>query len=393
MRRRIYLDHAATRFPKPEIVLQTMYEHAHSQEAAVGRGAYQASQQASQILDSLRREIRLWIDAATSDEISLQSGGTEAINVGLLGLLRPGDHVVTTAAEHNSVLRPLKHLVDQQVIRWTVVPVGGDAVVDPDAVLAATNETTRLIAIVHAVNVNGAVQPVKTIGQSLAQRYAEASKPILFCDAAQSFGHLPLSVRELGIDVLASPGHKGGQGPLGTGFLYLRQSLHDDIQPTRFGGTGGQSESLHPPNEYPAKLEPGNRNVPAAAGWLAGLQHAWQGQPSPQQAVEQHAAILGQLAQQLYARLSEQPNLRVIGRPATPLLPVASIAVDGLPAAEAAMILDGEFGIEVRSGLHCAALVHEAIGSPIDGTLRISCGEETSASDLDALLDALAELS
>lgn len=393
MRQRIYLDHAATRFPKPEVVLQTMHEHALKQEAAVGRGAYQASQHASQVLDSLRRELRLWIDAATSDELTLQSGGTEAINVGLLGLLRAGDHVVTTAAEHNSVLRPLKHLVDQEVISWTVVPVDQGAQVDPEAILAAINDKTRMIAIVHAVNVNGAVQPVKTIGQLLAQRYADARKPILFCDAAQSFGHLPLSVRECGIDALASPGHKGGQGPLGTGFLYLRQTLHEQIQPTRFGGTGGQSESLLPPDDFPAKLEPGNRNVPAYAGWLAGLQQAWAGQASPQEAMTQHAVTLQELAGQLYTRLTELPNVRVIGCPKDTLLPVASIAVDGLPAADAAMILDGEFGIEVRSGLHCAALVHEAIGSPIDGTLRISCGEETSESDLDALVDALSQLS
>lgn len=393
MRQRIYLDHAATRFPKPEVVLQTMHEHTLKQEAAVGRGAYQASQHASQVLDSLRRELRLWIDAATSDELTLQSGGTEAINVGLLGLLRGGDHVVTTAAEHNSVLRPLKHLVDQEVISWTVVPVDQGAQVDPEAILSAINDKTRMVAMVHAVNVNGAVQPVKAIGELLAQRYADACKPILFCDAAQSFGHLPLSVREFGIDALASPGHKGGQGPLGTGFLYLCKSLHEQIQPTRFGGTGGQSESLLPPDDFPAKLEPGNRNVPAYAGWLAGLQQAWAGKGSPQEAMKQHAVTLQERAERLYKRLTELPNVRVIGRPKKTLLPVASIAVDGLPAADAAMILDGEFGIEVRSGLHCAALVHEAIGSPIDGTLRISCGEETSESDLDALVDALSQLS
>jgi len=389
--RRIYLDHAATRFPKPAAVLDAMHAYSSHEEAAVGRGAYRYSQAAGQIVARLRRELADWIEAADAVEMSLHAGGTEALNAALFGILRPGDHVVTTAAEHNSVLRPLTHLVDNEVIRLTVVSADATGTVDADQVLQAIRPETRMVAIVHAANVNGAVQPVVTIGQALADRYPDNHKPLLLCDAAQSFGHLPLSVVDARIDLLAAPGHKGGDGPLGTGFLYARQTVHAALRPTIFGGTGSQSESLRMPRDYPSVLEAGNMNVPALAGWLAGLT-ARRGNDSPQQVLVRSSDQLRDLANELYQRLEVIEGIRLIGKPATLNLPVASIAVNELSASDAAMILDSEFGVEVRSGLHCAALIHKAIGSPSDGTLRISCGQTTTLEELDHLADALSQL-
>jgi selenocysteine lyase/cysteine desulfurase len=298
--------------------------------------------------------------------------------------------VVTTAAEHNSVLRPLHHLAMQQVIEITVVPVDQAGTVDADAVLRAVRPETRLVAVVHAANVNGAVQPVRAIGHALATAGAE-HKPLLLCDAAQTFGHMPLSVAAEHLDLLAAPGHKGGGGPLGTGFLYVRRCVQHQLLPTRFGGTGTQSESLEMPTDFPSAFEAGNLNVPALAGWRAGLNERRGDRPAGQ-VLEATAERMRVLAEQLHARLEAIPNLRVVGRPAKLDLPVASLAVPGLAASEAALILDTEFGIEVRSGFHCAALVHQAIASPPDGTLRVSCGETTESAELDALVEALAEL-
>ncbi|QDV86647.1 aminotransferase class V-fold PLP-dependent enzyme [Planctomycetes bacterium TBK1r] len=391
MNRRIYLDHAATCFPKPAVVLDAMHAYSVRDEAAAGRGAYRASRNAGEIIARLRRELAAWTGAASDQEISLHTGGTSALNAALLGMLRPGDHVVTTAAEHNSVLRPLQHLVANQTITWTVVPVDPHGQVDAADVIAAITPQTRMVSIVHAANVNGTLQPVEEIGRRLHGQFAAADKPLLMSDAAQTFGHLPLSVSQAHLDVLAAPGHKGGAGPLGTGFLYVRREVQDRIRPTVFGGTGTRSESLEMPQEYPASFEAGNMNVPAYAGWLAGLRER-RGDGSPELALEQSQAKLAELAAELYRGLESIHGVRVIGRPHDPVLPVASIAIDGLPAADAAMILDSEFGIEVRSGLHCAALIHQAIDSPPDGTVRISCGETTTTEELDCLFNALAEL-
>jgi selenocysteine lyase/cysteine desulfurase len=391
MSSRIYLDHAATRFPKPSVVIETVRQFSLHEEAAVGRGAYRASLNAGKIVDQLRKQLASWIDAESKAEVAIFHGGTSALNAALFGILKPGDHVVTTEAEHNSVLRPLKYLESEGQISWTLVPADDRGQVDPTTLLDAVTEATRLVAVVHAANVNGVVQPVGQIGRMLTDRFPSDEKPTLLCDAAQTFGHLPLSVREAAIDLLAAPGHKGGCGPLGTGFLYARKSIQPRLRPTTLGGTGSFSESLEIPNDFPTAFEAGNMNVPALAGWSAGLAERTRDR-TPNEALRTTAAKLQPMATELYRRLAHIDQVKLIGPPKTPQLPVASIAIDGMPASEIATILDVEFGIEVRSGLHCAALIHHAIGSPEDGTVRISCGETTTTEELHALETALREI-
>lgn len=387
-RPRVYLDHAATRYPKSETALRAMYEFSRDAEASAGRGGYRSAQEAAAKVTSLRREIAHWIGAEAS-EISLHAGGTEALNAAIFGLLREGDHVVTTAAEHNSVLRPLKFLADQGTIQWTTASVDDRGRVQADEVLRHVQSDTRLIACVHAANVTGTLQPIEAIGQKLRQ--SNAPRPRLLCDAAQTFGHLPIDVEQAGIDFLAAPGHKGGGGPLGTGMLYAHTSTHGMLRPTVLGGTGTRSESLQMPNDYPESFEAGSRNIPALAGWLAELQER-RGDAEPRQVLERTRDQLGERASYLYETLHSVAGVNVIGEPAERVLPVASFTVDTLSAAEVAMILDTEFGIEVRSGMHCAALIHEAIGSPDDGTVRASCAETTTRAEIDQLANALREI-
>ncbi len=226
--RRIYLDHAATSWPKSAAVLDAMNRFARDCGAAAGRGGYRSAAEADRIVTQTRRAIARLVGAKSADCISLHSNGTAALNAAIHGVVRPGDHVVTNAAEHNSVLRPLHFMQQHQQVRLTVIPTDDDGFVDTAQLLEAVTDETRLVTLTHASNVTGAVQPIVAVGQALKNR------PALFlCDAAQTFGSLAVDVVAAGIDLLAAPGHKASGGPLGTGFLYVTQAAHEQIVPWR----------------------------------------------------------------------------------------------------------------------------------------------------------------
>ena len=371
---RIYLDHAATTWPKAECVIEAMSGYARECGTAAGRGAYRSAQQASEIVAETRRRLAQLIAAESGKCISLQASGTAALNVAIHGIgLRAGDHVVTTAAEHNSVLRPLHHLVETIGIQVTTVACDQNGFVHSGQILQSIRKDTRLVAMTHASNVTGAIQPIVDVGEVLREHPA-----LLLCDAAQSLGYLPIDARQLGVDLLAAPGHKGLGGPMGTGILYVSPNVQQNMRPLLQGGTGSQSESLMMPEAFPSKLESGNLNVPAIAGLLAGLQSQ----------VEESS--LAELSSQLHKGLSEIDGLKIFG--SCGAIPIASVAIPGLSPADLAAILDTEFGIETRSGFHCAALIHQYLGSADEGTLRISAGHSTTADEIAAVLNALREI-
>ncbi len=376
MTERLYLDHAATSWPKPSEVVDAMADYIRQCGAAAGRGNYRSATQAAGIVRSLRVAIGRWI-GAPGDLISFHANGTAALNVAIHGLLRPGDHVVTSSAEHNSVLRPLHRLQRDADIRLSIVDCDRFGRVDADQLLGEVTERTRLVALTHASNVTGAIQPVQQVGNALRSHSAW-----LLCDAAQTFGVCPIDVAKLGIDLLAAPGHKGGQGPLGTGLLYAAPDCVDQLRPLLQGGTGSDSESLEMPETYPDKLEAGNLNVPALAGWLAGI-----GDPEDAVSRWEHA---NRLSSRLHNRVGDIEGLTIFGEPGD--LPILSLASGVLAPADLASILDSDYQIETRAGLHCAALIHKTIGSHPDGTLRISAGTSTTESDIDRVADALAEI-
>ncbi len=377
-RQRLYLDHAATSWPKSESVLNGMLDFTRSCGVAAGRGGYQSAVQADQVVTKVRRQIAALIESPNSDCISFHANGTAALNVAIQGVVRDGEHVVVSAAEHNSVLRPLDHLVQRGKIRLRVVPVGHDGKVDAEEFLAAIEPDTRLAALTHASNVTGVVQPVEQVGEGLS-----STSTLFLCDAAQTFGAIPVSVSSLNADLLAAPGHKSSGGPLGTAFLYTAPELHDEFQLSVFGGTGSQSESLEMPHAMPGKLEPGNLNVPAIAGWEKAL--------SDLEDLESRKKQNHSLAEVLLKGLRAISGLKVYG--ANGPLPMASISIDGLPPSDFAAILDSEFGIETRSGLHCAALIHEFLGTSSEGTLRISAGVSTGIDEIMMALDAVSQIS
>jgi cysteine desulfurase/selenocysteine lyase len=374
---RIYFDHAATSWPKSDAVLDAMIDFSKRCGVAAGRGGYQAAVEADQVVTRVRKKIASLIDAQSASCISFHANGTAALNVAIYGMLSADDHVVVSAAEHNSVLRPLHDLERRGVIRLTVVPVCSDGSVDANVFINAVQEDTRLAVLTHASNVTGAMQPVSTVGAAI-----RATSTYMLCDAAQTFGAVPVSVDALNVDLLAAPGHKSSGGPLGTAFLYVSPKLHHEFRPLMFGGTGSQSESLEMPREMPSKLEPGNLNVPAIAGWEIALTEL----VDLEMREKQHREI----SQRLIQGLRAIPGLTVHASDGP--LPIASATLRGLSPSDFAAILDAEFGVEVRAGLHCAAFIHQYLGTQREGTVRFSGSASTTGCELQAVLDAVSQI-
>lgn len=375
-RRRIYADHAATGWPKPPGVVDAVTRYMQDVGAAAGRGQYASASTAADVLASTRRSLAAMVGGVAEHCISFHASGTAAIHVALMGTIRPGWHVVTTAAEHNSVLRPLRHLEQSGVITLTIVDVDDCGRVDADKVIAAIGDDTRMIAVTGASNVTGAVQPVEEIGS--------AARPLgirVFCDAAQSFGWQPIDVSRVPIDLVAAPGHKATGGPLGTAMLYVDESLHHEMAPVVFGGTGSNSESMAMPTDMPHKLEPGNLNVPAIAGWDVALKACLEAKDRTPRGRE----LSRRLWTGCHAAGFDTP-------PAPGELPIVPLWSAHATAEELAIVLDQEFGVEARAGLHCAAAVHRYLGSPTDGELRLSLGPDTTDEELRLLLLAVDQL-
>ncbi|MGV3482919.1 MAG: aminotransferase class V-fold PLP-dependent enzyme, partial [Planctomycetaceae bacterium] len=283
----------------------------------------------------------------------------------------------------------LDELRERGTIRLTTARSDAQGRVDLDQLLDAVDAQTSLVALAHGSNVTGAVQDVAVVGDRLRE-----TSTLFLCDAAQTLGYLPIDVRSMGIDLLAAPGHKGAGGPLGTALLYVSPKAAERLRPTLFGGTGSISESLKMPAQFPDRLEAGNLNVPAIAGWHAGLKQLRSIDPLVQQ---RHLADL--CGRMTHALAGFERGLVIAGTE----LPIASIVFDDVEPNLIGSLLDSEYSIDVRCGLHCAALVHEAIRSAFtqrgtrrlddyQGTLRISAGHLTSPEQIDEAAAAINEL-
>jgi cysteine desulfurase / selenocysteine lyase len=379
---RTYLDHAATGWPKPPGVLDAAIHYQTHCGVSVGRGSYQSSQFAARLLSSTRQQIANLIGAESLDEVAFTFNGTHALVAGLYGVLRPNDHVVTTRAEHNSVLRPLACLAQARQIEWTAARCDHHGIVDVDELKRSCNARTRWIVLTHASNVTGAIQPVQEVA-----RFAMDRGIRVFVDAAQTLGYCSINVREIGIDMLAFPGHKGACGMLGTGVLYLRRGLAEDFESPWIGGTGTDSSRLEGPFGWQEAVESGNLNMPAIASLECGVQWVQSG-------FDEHCKRLEEQKNRVLKILQSSSMFQLIGPPnAADRVPVFSISSKSLAPQELASIFDSSFGIEVRAGLHCAGLIHDNLGtSSVGGTVRISLGHTTTDSDLDRLESAIQSL-
>jgi selenocysteine lyase/cysteine desulfurase len=299
------------------------------------------------------------------------------------GLLRSGDHVITTVCEHNSVLRPLRHAIDSLGCEVDYLPCDGEGIVSAESVQAALKPNTRLVAIVHASNVTGAIQPIEEIARLVAPHPA-----LLLVDAAQTAGRVPIDLRTTAIDFLAAPGHKGLLGPLGTGFLFVRSGLESQLVPLRRGGTGSRSDEEQQPPIMPDKFESGNLNIPALAGLVAGVEYV------QQQGVDSLRKREEQLTVALLDGLRGLPGVTIYG-PTDPTKRVAvvSIIIEGFDAHELATLLDGLHGIECRAGLHCAPRMHRALETDrVGGTVRFSPGCFSTTAEVAIVVDAVKQV-
>jgi cysteine desulfurase family protein len=380
---RIYLDNAATSWPKPETVYAAVDRYQREVGAAAGRAAYADAVEAQRVVDDARRGCAALWGVDDSRRIVFGANGTDALNLAIHGVLRFGDHVVTTVCEHNSVLRPLAEARRRLGAEVDYIGCDGAGCVDPEDVRRALRSRTRLVAITHASNVTGAVQPVAEIG-----RIARDAGALLLVDVAQSAGHLPVDIDALGADLLAASGHKGMLGPLGTGLLALREGVEQRLAPTRQGGTGLNSSEDVQPAELPHRYEAGNLNTPALAGLAAAARFL------AERSVEKIAAHEAALVARLCAGLESLPAVHLHG-PSTgqPRAPVVAFSVEGYDPQEFAAALDSSFGVECRAGLHCAPRMHAALGTlERGGLVRLSCGWSTTANDVDRALEAIAAL-
>ena len=381
--RRIYLDNAATSFPKPESVYTAMDDYNRRNGAAVGRGVYRASIEATGIVQRCRKKIADLLGAESPERILFTFNCTDSLNLALHGLVEAGDHVITSIIDHNSVLRPLGEMRRKLGIEVTHVKADATGRVDPLEFKRALRPQTKLIALIHASNVTGTIQPVAEVGQ-----IAREAKVLFLVDAAQTAGHLPIDLGNLPIDVLAAPGHKGLLGPLGTGILYVRPGIESRLASFRQGGTGTRSEEEVQPESLPDKYESGNHNAPGLAGLEAAVSWlAARGVDS----VHDHAQVL---TRQLLDGLAGIPRVQLFG-PAREKdrVAVVSVGIGGTDSQDVAAILDQSFGIETRAGLHCAPGAHRAVGSfDFGGTVRLSIGPFTTSDDIAAAIDALRQI-
>lgn len=379
---RIYLDHAATSWPKPEPVYRAMDHYARVLGAPAGRGAYAEAMQVQATIARCREKIARLIGATASERIVFSLNGTDSLNTAIHGMLRTGDHVITSAAEHNSVLRPLHHLQKTKQVEVTYLPVDRFGRIDPEDVQKALRPNTRMIALVHASNVTGAIQPVKEVG-----KIAREAGVFFLLDAAQTLGCLPLDVKELGCDLLAAPGHKGLLGPLGMGVLYVGEKVASEIVPLRQGGTGSRSDEEWQPTDWPERLEVGNLNVPGIFGLEAGVSEVLQEGPAAiADRQQQRLASLEQKLQEVGTLVRHGPT-DVQNRVA-----IASFTLPGISPQELAALLDSAARVQVRSGIHCAPRMHQALGTSPSGTVRVSLGHTTTDEEITTAIAVLAEI-
>lgn len=380
------MDNAATSFPKPKAVLDAMVRYATELGASAGRGAYQEAIETAALMSECRQRLKRLFNGEQAEHFIFTLNCSDGLNLAIKGLIDPDkkNHAICSWIDHNSILRPLNALEERGWVTQTRAAVDSvTGLVDPDEIRKAIRPETRFIAVTHASNVTGTVQPIREIGQ-IAR---EHGIPFIV-DAAQSVGHLPIDVRADCIDLLAAPGHKGLLGPLGTGFLYIRPGLEKVLRPLKEGGTGSVSEQDRQPEFMPDKYESGSHNAIGIAGLSEGVKWIMD------KGVEKLAADDLDLVRTFIDEVSNIDGLRYYGpQGVRHRMGVFSVRIESFSPHELAAVLESNYGILTRPGIHCAPLAHQSIGTvQHGGTTRFSFGPFLSMQDVRYATDALAEI-
>jgi len=375
---KIYLDNGSTSFPKAPGVGAAMADYLTNMGVNVGRGGYaEAYAAAMEVLDC-REALNRLVNGPGSEHVIFTSGVTASMNMMLKGLLRPGDHVLTSSVEHNAVMRPLRQL-EKAGVSFTRLAAEPSGEMLLASLPASIRENTRAVVVTHASNVCGAVHPLEEIGA-----FCRRHSLFFIVDAAQTAGHLPIDMEKMAIDGLGFTGHKGLLGPQGIGGFVATQRLADALTPLIAGGTGSISDSEEMPDFLPDKFEPGTMNLPGIAGLLAALRHL------EAEGVDKLHRREMDRAFQLLDGLEGLPGVRVVGpRRDRRQTPVVSVDLPGRDNGEIAGELDARYGVKTRCGLHCAPVAHKTLGTFPQGTIRFVPGPFTTEEEIDRAIRAL----
>ncbi|KHD38488.1 cysteine desulfurase [Clostridium acetobutylicum] len=373
----IYLDNAATTFPKPDEVYNEVLDCMKNYAANPGRGSYDMAIKAAHKVTETREIIAKLFNISDLFNVIFTCSATEALNIGIKGFLKRKNHVITTCMEHNSVLRPISHL-KKKGVECSIVRADQYGFINPKEIEKLIRSDTKLIVVNHVSNVTGTIQNIDEIGE-----IAHKNGVCFMVDAAQSAGVLNIDVEKSHIDMLAFPGHKGLMGPQGTGGLFIREGIK--LTEFKSGGTGSNSFSVDQPEFLPDRFESGTLNTPGISGLNAGIKFI---NSIGLKNIEKHEM---ELTEYLIRNLKNKDYVKIYGPELQSRGAVVSFNIDGIDSSDVAAILNVK-GICVRNGYHCAPLVHEIIGTKNRGTVRVSPGYFNTIEDIDKLIEAVVEI-
>ncbi|NLJ58200.1 MAG: aminotransferase class V-fold PLP-dependent enzyme [Tissierellia bacterium] len=376
----IYLDNAATSFPKPKSVYKSVMEAMTRYGANPGRGSHAMAIEGARVIYETRELIAELFNLEDPMNVIFTFNATDSLNLAIKGILKTGDHVITTEMEHNSVLRPIKEL-EKFGVENTIVKCMNDGSVNLTDLEGAIRDNTKLIVTTHASNLTGTIFPAEEIG-----KICKKHGLLYLLDASQSAGLLKIDFKKYNIDFLAAPGHKGLLGPQGTGILVINSSV--ELKQLKEGGTGSLSTSLEHPDFYPDKLEAGTHNLPGIAGLNSGVKYILD------RGLESIYSHEKKLLDIFIKEIKKNPKIEIYGPESIDhRIGVLPINVKGLDSSDVAFILDTEYSIAVRPGLHCAPLAHKAIATDKIGAVRFGVGPFNKRKDIMTAVEALNEIS
>lgn len=376
----IYLDNAATTFPKPEAVYDAVMDCMKNYCANPGRSGHKLAMKSAREIYDARENIAKLFNIDNPMNIVFTNNATDSLNLAIKGIVNSGDHIITTSMEHNSVIRPIKAL-EKLGIENTIVQCDKDGFLDVKDLEKAIKPNTKLIVTTHASNVCGTLIDINTVSE-----IAKLHNILYLVDASQTAGVYNIDLKEVYADMLAAPGHKGLLGPQGTGILYIREGLNINI--LKEGGTGSKSEDLFQPDLFPDKYESGTHNTPGIAGLNEGVKFILKEGINK---IKEHEE---ELCRYMLERLNEVPNIKIYGtKDANKRASVIAVNIGNMDSGEITFLLDNEYDIATRSGIHCAPLAHKTLGTFEQGAVRFSMGYFNTKEEIDKAIEALKEIS
>ena len=375
----IYLDNAATTFPKPEAVHDSMMDCMKNYCANPGRAGHKLAMKAAREIYDTRENIAKLFNIDNPMNIVFTNNATDSLNLAIKGVVNKGDHIITTSMEHNSVIRPIKAL-EKVGVENTIVQCDDQGFLNIDDLEKAIKPNTKLIVTTHASNVCGTLIDIKSISE-----IANKHNILYLIDASQTVGVYDIDLKDIKADMLAAPGHKGLLGPQGTGILYIREGLNIGI--LKEGGTGSRSEDLFQPDLLPDKYESGTHNTPGIVGLNEGVKFIFK------EGIDKIKEHEEELCKYMLERLEEVPNIKIYGpKDANKRASVISINIGNMDSGEITFLLDSEYDIATRSGIHCAPLAHKTLGTLEQGAVRFSIGYFNTKEEIDKAINALKEI-